>query len=269
MRVSEKTLNSKIFDDEEFLRLLKSSQNLYLSSCRLKIFPSILRFRGLTYVDLSNSIVQKDVFASLPETVTSLVAKHCHLKKLPDCYHLINLDVRNNEIIDIIPSKMFSKLEHLNIRENKISTIEYDRKLFPSLQKLLCGSNECQYISFVVIGEKIENKINLEIFPETSLLLPPKTCLGEKDKLKSYVESPEKYVENSELGISALNWLLDDGKKQSKSFDLSEKNLLFKSLDFGNLQEKLKCNCLSHVRYLNLSELSLTAIPSLQHLKLR
>ena len=152
LRMSQASFNPEIYDNREFQRMLtqlQSVENLYLPACNLDTFPSVLCFRALTHVDLSDLVLKEDVVTNLPRGVTSLVARNCKLETLPPCYQLEKLDIRNNYLSNIMPLKIFSNLKHLLIQDNKLSVIDYDRIFFPSLEKLECGSDECQYISFL------------------------------------------------------------------------------------------------------------------------
>ena len=124
-------------------------------------------------------------------------------------------------------------MEHLLIQNNDLKMIDFDRRMFPSLEKLECGSHECKFISFSVIHDIIHNKINVELYRETNLLLPPHSVLK---TLASYVEAPEIHTKTSE----ALFWLLNDSKKQFERFTLAGKKELMKEIGYSKLQTLLK-----------------------------
>ena len=113
-----------------------------------------------------------------------------------------------------------------------------------------------------VIDEIITGTINMELSPETYLLLPPRSHIDYKTELKSYFDSPEMYVDN----LKSLYWLLDESKREFKNFDLSG-NVPAKTLGTGKLQEVLERPCLLNISSLCLSKLGLTVVPDVHHLK--
>ena len=135
------------------------------------------------------------------------MANNCKLNKLPPCYDIVTLDIRNNLLEDLSAAKAFRKMEHLCIQDNKLKIIYFDRDMFPSLKKLEFGSTECKFISFSVVHDMIYNNINVNVSTETNLLLPPRSAF---QTLGSYIEDPEIYVNKSE----ALFWLIYESKKR-------------------------------------------------------
>ena len=267
LRMSKSSWKKEILETvffQDIIGTLQSIESLYLPACDIDVMPTFFRFSKLSHIELSNSDIKPRVIVSLPKTVISLVARNCNLTELPLCLHIETLDITDNKLTNLSSSKVFEKLKNLFIQDNKLKTIDYNRRFFPFLEKLGCGSDECNFISFNVINEIISGKIRLSMSPEvlTKLKLPLKSDLNPKS-LEFYRNSPEVHVQD----LYSLVWLLDESKFQFSKFNLCGKIELCHELGHDQLQNVLRKNSLKNVTELCLRNLELTRTPLLHHLK--
>ena len=83
-----------------------------------------------------------------------------------------------------------------------------------------------------------------------------RSYIDDNKKLESYFNSPEIHLNS----LKSLYWLLDETKREFKSFDLSD-NALGKKIGIGELEHVLKRPCLLTISSLCLCKLGLTVVP--------
>ena len=243
---------------------IQNIESLYLPASDLQSFPAEFCFPRLTKVDFSNSDLQDKALSGLPETVSTLVARNCNLREIPGGHHVSTLDIRDNELTTLETSVVFAKLSHLLAETNKLRVIDFDRNFFPALKKLSCGSNECRFITFVVLEEVIADRLCLEVSPKTNLWLPPMSCLN-SEILQSFVRNPERHLGHlSEMeAVNSLMWLLNESDMKFCSFDLSGQIKLVEALGTDRLQDVLENKSLQNITFLSLAKVNLKMIPSI------
>ena len=212
-------------------------------------------FREIQRLDLSNCNLQD---SDCPD-----------LSQLPQ---LTSLILKGNKIEDLESINKNSLVE-LNIVDNPIKEIRWEKATFGNLKSLHFGSPETQFISHQVLSHPL---LELNIPAPNhrkALLCPLYSILENPQKLDEYKKMPMSILGklSSEQRKKAFMWILDKSQAEIKELDLSQRSELFKKEpnDTEILINSLNVEKLPYLTELNLQKCGLKSFPPLNRLPLK
>lgn len=147
----------KIFTNDEFRRIEKKIQHMFINNSELTELPDLTTMTSLLTLDISSNNIL--ILPQLPGTIEELIANNNKLTTISQVYpNLKRFDIAKNNVDNIIYSP---NIESLKIYENPIKTIIQLNKVkfmdisdtnilkifpFPELNWLECVNTKIQHI---------------------------------------------------------------------------------------------------------------------------
>ena len=280
IRLSNVQHLTNLLEKPEFRTLLHTEkiktnvEKIYIDNCQIEEYPKQIVLPNIKQVDMSNNILH-DNFESIPPSVTNLRLQNCNISVLPKIGHLEVLDARDNSIKNLDTGFNYPRLKKLLVDGNGIRNIDLDRKMFPALETLGCGSPFTHFISRQVLKVHREKAlINMCQTYLQFLYLPPGHLINSPN-LSQYIDSPEKYLIEVDKShkVESVTWIMGDLKENIKVFNLSDQEeicQLIKVVGLDNLLHNPKlCNLESlHIARCGLTYLKINHLPKLTFLDL-
>ena len=231
------------------------------------------------------------------EEITEINLSDCSLTEIPDISSLKKLtlvDLSNNEIDQINDNFLPMSVENIVLKDNPIPCLAIDCHRFKELQQVQCGSRHTHYVSFQLLEQISEGRIEVTVPREYQeyFLMPPYSLFERHSAqdnvaLRNYIEHPENsliQITDIEKRLTVLNWLLSSAKKDLKSdlsshTWLSEKSIVLNTISLKNVHTLILSKCdfyefptfsdMSALIHLNLShnnlnKISFEKLPQLQ-----
>ena len=260
---------------------LKNIQRIHMDNCNLQEIPDVSNLKQLAYLDTSNNSVTSwpvtnwvwKTSLKIPH-LKILVLNRTKLDKIPSlitCLPLLKeLYFCDNALRDTSAFESDTKehpLETLDISGNEITTIHINTNSFPSLKKLICGSNITRYISVPLLRSASSELIEINVpdmykkyllVPSAEMLQSPKSSLT---KFLSNKSINLKRIVSAKLRYEALEWLFSQREKFYTNLILTRQTEFCDSEYLPFLLQLWTLNTISHL-YLNGCNLTRIPIPS-------
>ena len=272
IRLSNVQHLTNLLQKNEFKTLLDSDKlrqnvnSLFIDNCQIEEYPKEIRLPNLRHVDMSNNVLNNN-FENIPSSVISLKIQNCKISDLPNVTQLETLDARDNNIKSLEIGFKFSLLKKLLFEGNPAETVSLDRRSFPVLESLSCGSASTHFISHSVVELHQRKELSITIPPTDLryLYLPPGELINSA-KIGKYITSPEMFLDDVTNKEESLTWLMQDMKEGIKVFNMSGQWWMFETLKMEGLQGLLNNSKLGDLESLYLDRCDLTTIPKIDHL---
>ena len=263
-------------------------EELYMDDCGLTEIPKIRHLSSLKCVDVSsNSLCHWDLRSSLNlPNLHTLRLNDCGLKGFVDitCLPLLkHLELRKNKLTDlkcfnVLTSKTkLHPLETLDLSDNPVKEVDIDKKSYPVLRRLVCGSPNTHYISFSLMTATSKGIITVQVLElyKKYLFIPSAAELDDaKGALVTFLK--EKVINLERIsGVqerhNAFLWLLEKKHVQYSTLMFTDQSdfLHYEKVDLRYL---FNHPSIADIKILYLDSCNLTHIPNecggLEHLEL-
>ena len=275
---------NKIFSLEN----LDCLEELYMDDCGLTEIPTVRHLSSLKCVDVSsNSLCHWDLCSSLNlPNLHTLRLNECGLKRFVDMTYLPllkHLELRKNKLTDLNCFNVLTSetklhpLETLDLSDNPVKEIDIDKKSYPVLRRLVCGSPNTHYISFSLMTAISKGIITVQVLElyKKYLFIPSAAELDDaKGVLVTFLE--EKVINLDRISDvqerhNAFLWLLEKKHVQYSTLMLTDQSdfLHYEKVD---LRYFFNHPSIADIKILYLDSCNLTHTPNecggLEHLEL-
>ncbi len=225
------------------------------------------------------------------QKVETLKLKSCGLQEflsLENFPCLKELNIAENDIKSAHIPQNHLRLEILKMSGNPIQIIDTQFSALPNLKKIIIGSKVTRYLSKDLLKRTLGDvvvtdgtngievrlsKLSIDV-PESdgnryrkALQLPTHSVMIDKSLLAEFIENPEKSLSklpDIKERLDALDWLVENFKAASTSFDLSHQDALCSKLGTAKLSESIQN--MPRLKILILRKCKLTTIPNISQL---
>ena len=180
---------------------------------------------SLLFVDIS-----RNKLSQLPSngSIEELILSDNNFQKIPPVGYmypkLMQLDLKNNQVTKLELNQPACFLKKIDISDNPIEELYFDRKEFPILQEITFGSSSTLYINDLVL-ELIRDKqvaVELSNARKENLLLPNRSVIEQgSESLQQYLTSdtpPISAIFDYSRKWMALEWLLNRNERAIQCF---------------------------------------------------
>ena len=261
-------------DEREIISLKWNNQlsKVDLSPKELENILKHLNFGNIECLSISHFNMKSVPFEHLHK-LTNISLKDCCLAEIPNMSAMPSLDIINvsdNNIRELSENVLPTSMKKVFVDGNPIQCIRLDYEKYPNLVFIQCGSQYTEYIITPLVDRVF--RANLKIVVPSNykpyFCMPPSIVFGDTGLLSSYVQNPEKFLENISniyKRSAALNWLLNSSRSLVLTIDFTSQRWLSGIKDTLNFQSVLNltlndCNLQIFPK--------LTAMPRLKHLSL-
>ena len=252
---------------------LKDLEHVLVSQCNMADMPSFQHFTKLTTIDLSKNWFENDVNRIFGGQTMSFLSflniSYNQLRTVPDLANLVNLkelNVSHNEITTLAGMKNTS-LESLTVDENPLETLDFSPDSVPSLKHVTFGSKTCHFVSFSILKDASNVKLQPTSKYREQLLFPHSDIL----------ETPlgvESFIKNKELKLNIFNASDPEQQYQCLVRFLEQNDIQYDVLNLGGESEFCEyvsietlediISGLPEIERLDLTDCKLTRIPKIK-----
>ena len=252
---------------------LSDLEQISICECNMTYIPSLQCLPKLITIDLSKNQFDNGMagmFGSQTMTfLSSLDVSHNQLSTVPNLIMLVNLKELNvsHNAITSLEKMANSRLESLIVNDNPLEVLDFSPASVPLLKKVTFGSDECQYISFIILENAPHLKLRLVERHKERLLIPHPDILETIDGVASFVHNTELHLKmfntlDPEQQYQCIIWLIKSNGQKYKALNLRGKNEFCAHIGNGKLKQIL--SKLPNITELDLSDCNITTIPDIK-----
>ena len=260
---------------------LRNIKQLIINECEMKCLPPLKQFSVLSLIDFSGNSFEQDICSigdpfskHYVQTLSVVIMNNVHLKMIPsflELKHLQNLALNDNQLTSLVTLESNS-LKTLTVTGNLFEVLDFDPAKVPSLSEVKFGSENCQFISRLILKKAATPQLKIKITNGKSakLLIPLPHLLQNSEQLDEYLKCREISLDmfNTEIPQKQLDcilWLLENWHPEYETLNLAKGDDFCTSVGITKLEHIISKMPL--IRNLILSDCSLTNVPDLKYSK--